>query len=154
MRMLTVAARGERARLDVDFSVVHLLDAVAMKVVLVVLGENLRDDTFLGVEVETHLVGEVFLSGLRKNRLSYDSASAVRHSLGINGVLLKVEFHVVGLNLNVVVLDDRTTIVEYLVVLEILNRRVVAGTVNLRLDSRLIILIINTISLVLTSCWT
>ena len=152
MRMLAVAARGERARLDVDFSVVHLLDAVTVQVVLVVLGENLGDDAFLGVEVETHLVGEVFLPSLRKDRLSYDTSSAVRHSLGVDGVLLEVEFHVVGLNLDVVVLDDRATVIVYLVMLEILYRRVVAGTVYLRLDSRLIILIINTIHLVLTSC--
>ena len=131
MRMLSVAARGERARPDVDLPVVHLLDPVAVKIVLVVFGEHLSDDTFLRVEIKLHLVGIVFLTGLREDRLANDSSCGIRHSLRINGVLLEVKLDIVGLNLDVVVFDYRTAIIVNLVVLEILDGGVVTAAFDL-----------------------
>ena len=140
VRVLAVAASGERARLDVDLAVVHLLDAVAMQVILVVFGEDLADDTFFSVEVKRHLVGIVFLSGLRKDWLSDYLTRRIGHSLGEDGMFLEVEFDIIGLHLDVVVFYDGAAIVENLVVFEILNGGVVTGTVDLGLQRRFLVL--------------
>ena len=131
VRMLAVAASGERARLDVDFSVVHLLDLVAVQIVLIVLGKHLPDDAFLGVEIERHLIGIVFLTGLREDRLADDSSGGIRHSLSKDSVFFEVKLDIVSLNFYVVVFNDCTAKIVNFVVLEILDGRVVAATVNL-----------------------
>ena len=129
--MLAVAASGERTRLDVDFSVVHLLDFVAVQIVLIVFGKHLPDDTFFGVEIKRHLVGIVFLTGLREDRLTDDSSCRIGHSLGKNSVLFEVKLDIISLNFYVVVFNDRTAKIVNFVVFEILYGRVVAATVNL-----------------------
>ena len=56
MRVLLVAACGERAVTYVDAPVFELLYPVAMQITLRIFREHLLDDAFLGVEVECHLV--------------------------------------------------------------------------------------------------
>ena len=104
MRMGVVAGGVETA-VEVHHRVVHLLDAGAVEEPVALLGDDARDEAFLGVVVEDDGIGYIFGFVLFEEGVAAHLAVGIQHRLGVEHLFVEINTHIVGLEHHAVIFD-------------------------------------------------
>ena len=103
MRVLVVVAGGVASILDVILIVLMLLGDATGEVAIALLGDNVGDNTLLGLEVESHLLRLVLAAGVGKHWLALELAHRVGHTHGMHHAAVHVHLNGRRLEVHVVV---------------------------------------------------